>query len=347
MVVYTPGNNTDFQDALKYYFGETNTLPGGTSANPSSVGRFSNGTRTNIGNWNISNVTNINDSFNAFAFATRAGFNQDISNWNTENVTSMRNVFTDQTSFNQDIGTWNTGSVTNMHSMFYGATSFSQNLSNWDVSNVTDVSQMFQGATSFNGDISSWSVANVTSFLQMFFSASSFNQDIKSWKTGNSTNFSRMFEFASSFNRNIRSWTVVPSAVLTRMFTGATSMINEYSSIGSFGTAPQYTPSYTFFNVGDNPSGSTTYGFGMPFKTQYMSQTPYTIGRSMFRRTTPFAQDTKQFKTQNKSRDSFGRVNALNTKAAKSSLTINGVVPNFKNVDPNFVRSRLSMLRSR
>lgn len=88
------------------------------------------------------------------------------------------------------------------------------------------------------------------------------------------------------------------------------------------------------------------YGFGMPFKNQYIGQTEFAIGRSMFKRTTTNISTTKNFKTQNASRDSFGRLNNLNTKAARSSLTINGNVPNFKNIDKNYVNSQLSSVRN-
>jgi hypothetical protein len=93
-------------------------------------------------------------------------------------------------------------------------------------------------------------------------------------------------------------------------------------------------------------NNSTSYGFGMPFKNQYISQTEFAIGRSMFRRTTTTTPVSKNFKTQNTSRDSFGRLNRLNTKAAKSSLAVNGEVPNFKNVDKNFVNSQLTSVRN-
>lgn len=41
-----------------------------------------------INNWNISNITNINDMFHKCTF-----FDQNISNWNTSNVTSLASLF--------------------------------------------------------------------------------------------------------------------------------------------------------------------------------------------------------------------------------------------------------------
>lgn len=125
--VYTPLNTTDFQNALRYYFGETTTLPGGINSAAATV--------------------------------------MNISSWNTENVTDMSGAFKDRTSFNEDISLWNTNSVTSLNSIFYGTTSFNQNVSTkydatndviaWDVSGVSDKQQVFLNAHSFNnGDIS-------------------------------------------------------------------------------------------------------------------------------------------------------------------------------------------------
>ena len=45
-------------------------------------------------------------------------FNQDIGNWNTSNVTNMNQMFQEAMLFNQDIGGWNTSNVTDMSFMF-------------------------------------------------------------------------------------------------------------------------------------------------------------------------------------------------------------------------------------
>lgn len=89
---------------------------------------------------------------------------------------------------------------------------------------------------------------------------------------------------------------------------------------------------------------SQQYGFGMPFKNPYMTQSQLSIGRAMFKRTTPFVAE-KQFKTQNQSTGSYGRLNALKTQAARSSVSINGSEPIFKVVDRNVVNS--SKVRTR
>lgn len=335
-MAYTPGNNTDFNNALAYYFDTTATvpLPGGTNVTSASVGQFNNpATKAAIGTWITTAVTNMSDAFNS-----KTTFNEDISSWDTTNVTLMTSMFQDAHAFNQPIGNWNTSNVTSMSYMFYKAAVFNQPIGNWNTSNVITFQQMFQEAVAFNQDIGNWDTSKVTNFLQMFYGAVTFNQDISRWNTTSATTMERMFAVSTSFNQNIRYWKVSPSVNLNLMFNLAFAMIANYSSVAGFGVTPQY----IFFNFVDR----VQYGFGMPFKTTYMSQSPFAISRSMFRRTTTSQAESKNFKTQNKSRDSFGRLNRLTTKAARSSTTIDGVVPNFKNVDQNYVNSQLTFVRN-
>ena len=90
---------------------------------------------------------------------------------------------------------------------------------------------------------------------------------------------------------------------------------------------------------------SQQYGFGMPFKNPYMTQSQLALGRAMFQRTTPFVAE-KQFKTQNRSTGSYGRLNALKTQAARSSVTVDGATPVFKDVDKNLVNASLTRARN-
>jgi surface protein len=68
--------------------------------------------------------------FRAFAF------NQNIGNWDVSNVTNMNNMFFRTLAFNQNIGSWDVSNVATMNLMFRGASSFNQNLSNWCVSQI-------------------------------------------------------------------------------------------------------------------------------------------------------------------------------------------------------------------
>ncbi len=120
-----------------------------------------------IGNWDVSNVTNMHRMFSPECFGLEKAFNQDISLWDVSNVTEMSRLFEDNPNFNQDISDWDVSNVTNMSYMFYNAQSYNQSILGWDTSNVTDMSYMFSEAYSFNQDsnnINTGSVTNCTGF---------------------------------------------------------------------------------------------------------------------------------------------------------------------------------------
>ena len=156
---------------------------------------------TDIGNWDVSNITDMADLFYDYP-----DFNQDIGNWDVSKVTDMTGMFHDARSFNQDISNWNVSQVTDMTGMFNSAHNFNQDIGKWDVSQVTDMTGMFHGASSFNQDIGNWNVSQVTDMKGMFHRARSFNQDIGNWNVSNVTNMTEMFQGAASFNQDISRW---------------------------------------------------------------------------------------------------------------------------------------------
>ena len=58
----------------------------------------------------------------------------EIRNWDVSNVTNMEEMFGDAHSFNQPLSNWNVSKVTNMGGMFEDAKSFNQPLNKWNVS---------------------------------------------------------------------------------------------------------------------------------------------------------------------------------------------------------------------
>jgi surface protein len=131
-----------------------------------------------IGNWDVSNVTNM--SFMFF----KSQFNQPIENWDVSKVTNMEHMF-NFSDFNQAIVSWDVSNVTSMDHMFYFS-KFNQDIGSWDVSKVTNMGRMFNLATVFDQPIGNWDVSKVTNMYEMFRD-SQFNQNISSWCV---TNFS-------------------------------------------------------------------------------------------------------------------------------------------------------------
>jgi predicted Zn-ribbon and HTH transcriptional regulator len=63
-------------------------------------------------------------------------FNSDISNWNLSKVTDINCMFY-YSKFNGDISNWNVSNVNNIESMFHNS-QFNGDISNWNISSVID-----------------------------------------------------------------------------------------------------------------------------------------------------------------------------------------------------------------
>jgi len=153
---------------------------------------------------NLSAVTNISYMFARADFDST--FNSPIGDWDVSNITNMSNVFSDAREFNQDLSSWDVSNVTNMSNMFSGAINFNQDIGSWNTSNVTDMSSIFRGAKAFNQDISSWDISKISSMYYMFAYTDSFNQDLSNWNTSNVSNMAGVFNKAKEFNQDISSW---------------------------------------------------------------------------------------------------------------------------------------------
>ncbi|PPE04578.1 hypothetical protein EELLY_v1c02580 [Entomoplasma ellychniae] len=204
-----------------------------------------------ISNWDTSNITSMEETFNG-----ASNFNGDISNWDTLKVTNMFRMFQNAKNFDQDISTknvkdqngkeytaWDTSNVTQMGAMFNGASNFNGDISNWDTSKVTNMLLMFNGATSFNSDISTkivkeengekytaWDTSNVTQMGAMFQGASKFNQDISKWDTSKVTDMSYMFNYSSSFNQDLSEWKTSNVTNMQVMFQCASNFNGDISN---------------------------------------------------------------------------------------------------------------------
>ena len=174
-----------------------------------------------IGDWDVSNVTDMSKLFSDMNL-----FNESLNNWNVSNVTNMALMFTRCTSFNQPLDKWNVSNVTNMAGMFGYCRSFDQPLDKWNVSNVTNMSEMFYNCTIFNQPLNTifnqplnkWDVSNVTNMEKMFYGCTIFNQPLNDWNVSNVTNMERMFLGSTSFNQPLNDWNVNNVTNMEKMF---------------------------------------------------------------------------------------------------------------------------------
>jgi len=168
---------------------------------------------------NNEDVTKVNTSCikDMSSLFMDSAFNQNIGQWDVSNVTNMNKMFYYAKEFNQDIGEWNVSKVTNMSEMFVSAVSFNQNINNWDVSHVEDMSYMFSSTYEFNQKLENWDVSKVTNMNNMFI-YSAFNQSIGQWDVSNVITMKKMFSYTRAFNQNINNWDVSNVQSMEDMF---------------------------------------------------------------------------------------------------------------------------------
>lgn len=166
-----------------------------------------------------------------FLFAN-SDFNTEIGNWDLGNVTNMDHMFFRASQFNKPIGNWNVGKVTNMMGTFRQS-KFNQNIENWDVSNVIVMEDMFSNSQ-FNQPIGNWDVGRVKAMYVMF-AGSRFNQPIGNWDVSNVLNMTLMFS-NSQFNQDISNWCVEKITSEPIEFSQGSPLLPEYKPV--WGTCP-------------------------------------------------------------------------------------------------------------
>ncbi len=208
---------------------------------------------SHISNWNVSQVTDMNQ-----LFLNRTTFNYNISGWDVSKVTDMNQMFSGVSDFNQDISGWNVSQVTDINEMFKGATSFNQNLLIWVTNkvinhdnfavssgfeyfnqywpafgtlNVSDGNLLFTYINDMDTDsgryerhlINDWNVSGVKNMDQIFFDKGDFNHNIGGWNVSQVTTMFYLFSNATHFNQDISGWNVSKVKNMTGMFKGATN----------------------------------------------------------------------------------------------------------------------------
>jgi len=156
-----------------------------------------------IGNWDVSNVTNM-----SFMFEGAFSFNQPIGSWDVRHVTNMQHMFNGAFEFNQPIGEWNTSSLTAIDGMFAYAFQFNQPIEHWDVSHVNSLGAVFRSDTSFNQPLNGWDVSNVRDMSWLFLNTIHFNQPLDKWDVSHVLGMEEIFTGASDFNQSLASWDI-------------------------------------------------------------------------------------------------------------------------------------------
>ena len=142
-------------------------------SNSSDSNRLTNLTSISFGNFNTSNVTNMQEMFYYCSSLTSL----DLSNFDTSNVTDMELMFCGCSSLTSlDVSTLDTSKVTNMRGMFQRCSSLTSlnNVSSFNTSKVTTMSSMFFRCSSLTSlNVSNFDTSNVTDMFNMFRNCSS------------------------------------------------------------------------------------------------------------------------------------------------------------------------------
>lgn len=217
---------------------------------------------SNIGNWDVGNVTNM---YGMFGGATV--FNADISNWDVSNVQNMKFMFSHAPAFNQDISNWDVGRVENMDSMFRGATAFDQNLGSWNVSNVVNMDYMFKGGTLTSSNYDATLIG---------WNSQSLQHNVK-FDGGNSTYCAAMGARAHMIDN--LGWTITDGGQVCApetffITTWKTSMVNETITIPTKGNAYSYDVNW---NYDENNPGNWETGIKGNATHNYATPGTYTV----------------------------------------------------------------------
>lgn len=237
-------------------------LPTGITSLGSCFWRASNINDPNISNWDVSNVTNMNQTF-----YQATNFNQSLDKWNTSKVTNMQNMFTTCTAFQgQGLENWNVSGVTVMSDMFSTCPNFNANLGSWDVRSLTTAPTMFNGCSSFIGsglsnwqprlagiaqnmflnctrfgsgislNLSNWNISGVTSFASMFNGCSSLtNLTISGWRGANGCVHTSQFQSANISGSYLPDWKITSGNTCVSMF--STCNLSSVSGLDTWNTS--------------------------------------------------------------------------------------------------------------
>jgi surface protein len=220
----------NIRELVNAYINDKTKLPSGLKYVP--IGEWNVSEVTDLGNlfstfnefneplnkWNVSNVTNME-----YMFSSCKKFNQPLNDWDVSNVTNMEFMFEECISFNQSLNDWDVSKVTKMNTMFAACGMFDQPLDKWDVGSVIEMEFMFCYSTKFNQSLNNWNVSNVGNMTRMFMDCINFDKPLNNWNVSNVTDMSYMFTRCKKFNQPLNNWNVSNVTDMTHMFAGCTN----------------------------------------------------------------------------------------------------------------------------
>jgi hypothetical protein len=129
-----------------------------------------------LSRWNMSAAKDISLMFVNF-------YNGDIGNWDVSSVTDMNFIFAGNSSFNQDLDSWDVSACKIFSNAFNGANAMRQGFPSWDLSAATDLGGLMVGAaglstTEYDSTLVGWYAnENTPDGINTHFGGSTFSGD--------------------------------------------------------------------------------------------------------------------------------------------------------------------------
>ena len=153
----------------------------------------------------------------------------DVSNWNVSNVTYMNDAFFNCSSLEVlDVSKWDTRKVISMSATFQGCSKLTTiDVSKWDTSSLTNIAGMFHNCKSVQSlNMAHFDVSRCTSFLGLFGYCSSLeNINCKDFNTSNVNDMGTCFGYCSSLKTlDLTGWDMSKVTRMEYVFTRCTSL---------------------------------------------------------------------------------------------------------------------------
>ncbi|MFJ6920977.1 MAG: BspA family leucine-rich repeat surface protein [Lactobacillus crispatus] len=218
-----------------------------------------------IGEWNVSNATDISHMFACINLDSNSSTNYEYNFAQPQYCGSLTSL---------DLSNWDTGKVTDMEAVFWGQKLLTTvgNFSNWDTGNVTNMWDLFAGCEKLQFDntalanLAKWNTSNVTNMRALFANMEK-QKDlscVQNWDTHKVQDMSYMF-FQDADLKNVGNLTTrgnvwntsqvgtLPDSLqnygMSNMFAGCTSL-PEIKGINTWNVSNVKKMRYMFYNTG-------------------------------------------------------------------------------------------------